>query len=173
MMGPLSGIEELGFAQLGGASALEWIDGGRKRASRASDSRAHGADGHPESDGCLLVAELAPYDQQERIAVLARQSSQLADQLCAQGTILVLDQLRRRGGLTLHRLQAPLLGSTMIGDDVIGDAEQPRQNACLLSATPLSSPEGAGEHFSGEVIARLRADPSRHIPADRDLMTLI
>jgi hypothetical protein len=64
MMVLLSGIEQLGFAQLARAAALEWVDGGRE---------------------------------------------------------------------TLQRLQAPLLGSTMIGDDVIGDTQQPGQNACLLA----------------------------------------
>ena len=61
----------------------------------------------------------------------------------------------------------------MIGDDVIGDAEQPRQDACLLGTAPLSSPERAGEHLRREVIARLRADPPSHIPAHRDVMALI
>jgi hypothetical protein len=154
MMIPLSGIEQLGFAQLDCVCALKWIDGGRERASRASDPRFHGADRHSESGGCLLVAELAPYDQQQRVTILARQPPQLADELCAQGTILVLDQLRGSGRETLQRLQTALLSSTMIGDDVIGDAEQPWQNACLLSTAPLSPPESAGEHLRGEVIAR-------------------
>jgi len=151
----LSGIEKLGFAQLGRASALKGIDGGRERESRASDPRAHGADGHPQCGGCLLVAQLAPYDQQQRITILARQPPQLANELCAQGTIFVLDQLRGGGRKTLQRFQASLLRSTMIGDDVIGDAEQPWQHAGLLSAAPISSPEGACEHLRAEVIARL------------------
>jgi hypothetical protein len=151
----LSGIEKLGFAQLGRASGLEWVDGGRERASRAGDPRAHGADRYSQSGGCLLVAELTPYDQQQRITILARQPPQLADELCAQGTILVLDQLRGGDRETLQRFQPPLLGSTMVGDDMIGDAEQPWQNAVLLSATPLSSPESADEHLRAEVITRL------------------
>ena len=151
----LSGIEQLGSAQLGRASALEWVGGGRERASRTSDPRFHGADGHAEGGGCLLVAELAPYDQQQSVTVPAGQLPQLADELCAQGTILVLDQLRRSRRETLQRLQASLLGSAMIGDHVIGDTEQPGQSACLLGAAPLSSPEGAREHLGGKVIARL------------------
>jgi hypothetical protein len=169
----LSGIRKLGFVELGGGPAPERIDGPRERATRACDPRAHGADGHPESGGCLLVGEFSPYDQQQRVTILAREPPQLADELCAQGTILVLDQLRRSGRETLQRPQASLLLSTMIGDDVVGDAEQPRQSALLLSAAPLSPSEGAGEHLSGEVSARLRADAPSDIPANRDVVPLI
>jgi hypothetical protein len=169
----LSGIEQLGFAQLARASVPRWIDVCRESASRASDPGFHGANGHPESGRCLVVAELAPYDQQQRVTILPRQSPQLSDELYAQGTILVLDQLRRTRGETLQRLQASLLGSTMIGDDVIGDAEQPGQDACVLSAAALSPAEGAGEHLRGELIAHLRADSPSYIPADRDVMTLV
>ena len=167
----LSGIEKLGLAQLG--SALERTDGGREHASRTSDPRFDGPDRHPQSGGGLLVAELTPYDQQQRITIFARQPPKLTDELCAQDTILVLDQLRRGARETLQRFQAPLLGSAMIGDDVIGDTEQPRQHAGLLDATPLPPPERACEHLRGQVIACLRADPPSHISAHCDVMTLI
>ena len=115
----------------------------------------HRADRHPESGGCLHVASSRPYDQQQRVAILIRQPPQLADELCAQATILVLDQRRGSPRETLQRLQTSLLGSAMISDDVIGDAAQPWQNARPLSAAALSSPERADKHLRGEIIAHL------------------
>jgi hypothetical protein len=133
------------------ADRLRW----RGSTAAESASRARAIRELTQCGGCLLVAQLAPHDQQQRITILTRQPPQLANELCAQGAIFVLDQLRGGGRKTLQRFQASLLRSTMIGDDVIGDAEQPWQRAGLLSAAPISSSEGAGEHLRAEVIARL------------------
>ncbi len=82
----------------------------------------------------LLIGELAPDDEQERIALLHRKVAEGVGEFGRHRRVEMLDDARRLSNQLGDRLQSALLEATVIGDHVIGDPQKPRQSSPMVTA---------------------------------------
>ena len=111
----------------------------------------------------LLIGELAPDDEQERIALLHRKATKGVREFGRHRSVEMLDDLRRLSNELGDHPQSSLLEATVIRDHVIGDPQKPRQSSAIVAAAASPTAKRSHERLRGEILGCRDPDPSRHI----------
>jgi len=173
MLGVLSGIRRPFATNLGNYRRRVLTKYRDQSLARTRDPRSDRADRHIKRGGSLVVRQLTPHDEQQRITIRSRQPAHCTNKLGRQARILVPNisgcDLRQ----ALERPQTTTLDTAMIRDHMVRDTQQPRQCAAVITAAGRTRAESPHEHLSSDVLTVDRTDASHDISQNTATMTIV
>ena len=148
-------------------------DRGRQPLAGAGDTRPNRPDRDAEGGRSLGIGQLAPDDEQQRVALGRRQPTQLTHEFGRGPRHRIRIEMCLSGLKTMQDGESTAFGAPMVSHEMVGDAQQPRESRPVVGPERRAAPKRPREDLGRQVLGQLVPDPPCQKDRDRRQVALI